>query len=641
MRAARSVGWLPASAVFFLVLLHLACLVVSTQDVSSLAKGTSLLDSWTPPLSTRGRYIVDANGRRFKLKGGNWHGASGTYTGFGDYDDPSNHHAGEVAYQTVLGLDRKPLDELVDDMIALGINTVRLPFSNEMLHTTSQVPDKALAANPQLHNKTPLEVYDVVVSALTRRGVAVILNNHTVRSRWCCGLDSNARWNGAQTTQEWIEDWVRLARRYSDNPRVVGAALYNEVRRDVIHDPSWGGGGEYDWYSASMAAATRIQREANADMLIIVEGINWVGVPAPLLPHWRPELQPVASLSHALPIPDKLVYSAHFYGYTGPNATGSIADSSLREVTYAELSSAQLRETVRDLAAYVATTASQHFTAPVWISEFGAGGRNEYSARARRWWRAFVDLLSEEDMDFAVWPLVGWHEFGQGDLWALNAYDAKGHRLGLLEAGDWRTPDWIRLIKGQKQTAQSTLRRTPTYRMLAPDWTPQQQSNWLHRNNIAQPGRKRASCPDGLRLMGFSADSRALCSDAVYGRYLWDYEDDGANVTVVRALPSSASTGRTSIAGRLTFSCPPNSLAIGYSTATVVCAPLVWRKASGQRRSVALAGQGAERALRHGRFADVGVPLGACEEDEIVAGYVRGQGGDISALLCERLAGRA
>lgn len=54
--------------------------------------------AWTPPLSTRGRYVVDANGNRFKLKGGNWHGASGTYTGSGDINDDANHHANENAY---------------------------------------------------------------------------------------------------------------------------------------------------------------------------------------------------------------------------------------------------------------------------------------------------------------------------------------------------------------------------------------------------------------------------------------------------------------------------------------------------------------------------------------------------------------
>lgn len=196
------------------------------QPASSPASSASLLDTWTPPLSTRGRYIVDSTGTRFHLRGGNLHGASGTYLGRGRYDDASNHHAGEVAYQTILCLDRKPLDELIDDILALGINTIRLPWSNEMIHTQTYVPDRALTANPQLRNRRPLEVFDEVVEALTRKGLAVILNNHTVKSIWCCGLDQNARWNQAQSTEQWIEDWVFMVRRYAHNPRVVGAALY-------------------------------------------------------------------------------------------------------------------------------------------------------------------------------------------------------------------------------------------------------------------------------------------------------------------------------------------------------------------------------------------------------------------------------
>lgn len=196
------------------------------KDQSFIAKKRDLLDSWSPPLTTRGRYVVDANGKRFRFAGGNWHGASGTYLGDGSIDDPANHHAGEVAYQTVLCLDRVAIDDIVQGFIDLGVNTVRLPFSNEMIHTTDVVPDKALTANPQLKNKTPLEIYDAAVEALTKRGIAVILNNHTNKNRWCCGVDGNERWNTGQTTEEWVDDWILMVKRYKDNARVVGADLY-------------------------------------------------------------------------------------------------------------------------------------------------------------------------------------------------------------------------------------------------------------------------------------------------------------------------------------------------------------------------------------------------------------------------------
>ena len=98
--------------------------VVAAPEQTPLVLATrDLNESWTPPLSTRGRYIVDATGQRFKLIAGNWHGASGTYNGRGDIGDPENHHAGEQAFQTPLCLDRVPIDELVQSFLDLGLTT--------------------------------------------------------------------------------------------------------------------------------------------------------------------------------------------------------------------------------------------------------------------------------------------------------------------------------------------------------------------------------------------------------------------------------------------------------------------------------------------------------------------------------------
>jgi len=96
------------------------------------------------------------------------------------------------------------------------------------------VQDDWVAANPRLRGKTPLEVFDAVIEALTGRGFAVILNNHTNKSRWCCSVnDDNERWNESQTDAEWADVWLLLVRRYKNNKRVVGADLYNEVRVDT------------------------------------------------------------------------------------------------------------------------------------------------------------------------------------------------------------------------------------------------------------------------------------------------------------------------------------------------------------------------------------------------------------------------
>jgi endoglucanase len=130
-----------------------------------------------------------------------------------------------------LGLQYVPISQIIDSFEEMGINTIRLQFSNAMLHDTTPVQDSWVAANPQFKGFTPLQVYDAVIKALTDRGFAVIVNNHTNTSLWCCGIDGNERWNESQDFNTWVSDWLLVVNRYKDNKRVVGADLYNEVRR--------------------------------------------------------------------------------------------------------------------------------------------------------------------------------------------------------------------------------------------------------------------------------------------------------------------------------------------------------------------------------------------------------------------------
>lgn len=274
---------------------------------------TQAAADWSAPLSTQGRYIVDGRGNRFRLKAANWDGAQGSWNGSGSTADPANHHAGQDAHDIPLGLDRVPLPRLLSDFRELGVNTIRLPFSNEVVHRTAPVPDAAVTANPGLRGKTPLQVYDAVVDALSQAGFAVILNNHTNTSRWCCGIDGNERWNSGRTTGAWADDWVFMARRYASVPGVVGADLYNEVRRDILDDPNWGLGDEHDWYAAAQTAGDRILTEADPRLLIVIEGINWTGLPVDGLP--------TAARSWPRPAPSPTPWSTPTSWSTRPTST--------------------------------------------------------------------------------------------------------------------------------------------------------------------------------------------------------------------------------------------------------------------------------------------------------------------------------
>ncbi|MFJ3923240.1 glycoside hydrolase family 5 protein [Streptomyces sp. NPDC090022] len=528
--------------------------------------------AWTPPLSTRGRYIVDAQGNRFRLRSGNWDGAQGSWNGSGDPADPATHHAGQPSYGIPIGLDRAPLPALLADFRALGLNSIRLPYSNEMLRTTAPVPDAAVAANPALRGRTPLQVFDAVVEALTADGFAVILNNHTVTTRWCCGLDGNERWNSSgRSTRQWADDWVTIARRYRSNPRVVGADLYNEVRRDVWNDPNWGLGDNHDWHAAAQEAADRILTEANPDLLVIVEGINWTGLPIDGFPHGRPTLTPARTLSHTLVVSGKLVYSAHFYGYTGPNHSGATGMGETHDPRYQDLSREQLHQVLRDQAFFVSAETGAHFTAPVWVSEFGIGA-DEQGAAPRAWFGNLTDYLTSADADFAYWPLVGWSGGpggSGGDTWALLRYDTAGRRSGALDAGDWRTPAWNALVTTPGRTGQ--VPATPSWYQLTTD----------HRDHVASlrtraggdwdNGARKAVCPDGSRLAGLShTGGRGLCVTS-------DLRAADGGHTVVRN-EAYVPPGGDWASGYTKFQCPAGQFLIGYSVrgervSAALCAP--------------------------------------------------------------------
>uniref|UniRef100_A0AAU1I647 Glycoside hydrolase family 5 protein n=1 Tax=Streptomyces sp. NBC_00180 TaxID=2903632 RepID=A0AAU1I647_9ACTN len=601
---------------------------------------TADAEDWTPPLSTRGRWIVDADGDRFKLRSGNWHGASGTWSGSGDQADDASHHAGENSGRTPLGLDRASVAEIIAGFREIGINSVRLPFSNEMVHDSRPVTDESVTANPSLRGRTPLEVYDAVVRDLTAAGLAVILNNHTNTTRWCCGVDGNERWNASQSTGTWENDWLFMARRYRDNPRVVGADLYNEVRRNVWDDPNWGLGDDHDWFAASQRVGNRILAEANPNLLIVVEGINWTGIPVDGLPHERPTLEPARRLSHTLIDSGKLVYSAHFYDYTGPNHSGATGTGETSDPRYRDLSPAELIAVLDRQAFFVAAEQDQHFTAPVWISEFGVGGRDETGQKPRAWFENFVDQLIRTDADFAYWPLVGRHQDRKGNGWALLHWDAEGRRMGVYDGDDWRAAAWTRLVEADGRTG--PVAPVADWSMLSPDHGDFVRSRRMRALPDWDSGARKAACPDGQRLLGLGhTGNRGICSDVTAGA-LWD--PAGGHEVVVDERHVAA--GRDWASGYTKLQCAEGQFLIGYSVrgaavSAALCATAPAGRLGASGRTVWFdRGDNRGPAAKGGDFAQ-GRYKGQCADDEYAAGIAYtgrvGSARTPDALYCRKL----
>ncbi len=356
------------------------------------------------PLSTSGRFIVDAHGRPVRLAGVNWYGA---------------HEDDGVAP----GLDRTHRSRLAKTIALHGFNSVRLPFSLWMTQQTKPVPDEYLAANPDLSGSTPMQVYDACVEALTGAGLIVIPNCHTLDPGWCCSeADGNGLWyNDRWPAAKFFAAWQDIAARYASNPLVAGMDIMNEPRRARVgwrvRTPTWGTGDKTD-VAAMYTTVGNLIHEINPHPLIICEGTSFAA-----------DLTGVARHPVRLEHPGKVVYSMHDYSWFHPGGQSRSA----------------YFDQMKKAGGYILGDQS----APLWIGEFGndtrslanfglgpspQGGQGDSGV----WWNNIEAWLTEHDVDWCWWALNPTQP--KGTIPVTNQHrsnwgDPEGY--GLL-APDWR-----------------------------------------------------------------------------------------------------------------------------------------------------------------------------------------------------------
>jgi endoglucanase len=318
------------------------------------------------PLRTQGRWVVDATGARFKFSGASWYGF-------------------ESADFVAAGLDRAPLTSLVRLVRQLGFNSVRIPFSNELVQTNPLVNASRLTANPQLVGLRSLEVLDRVIGALAAQGIVVILDNHVSRADWCCSeTDGNGLWYAPGYPEStWLAHWQALTMRYLNQPAVVAMELRNELRAANGVTPLWGGGDPLrDWRGAASRASAAIH-QLNPALLILVGGLNFGA-----------DLGGPYSNPLTLSVPNRLVWTAHDYAWfhTGAEDYASVKTSTGNAWSYL-------------------LTQNQPFTAPVVVGEFGTCNTSpdciSGSTAQGRWFQSFMQVMADADMDWLYWPLNG------------------------------------------------------------------------------------------------------------------------------------------------------------------------------------------------------------------------------------------
>ncbi|QIX01602.1 hypothetical protein AMS68_007119 [Peltaster fructicola] len=338
---------------------------------------TDKFDEFTPPLRTAGRHIIDANGQRFKLASINWYGSSDVYFVPG-------------------GLDKMHRTEMAATIRRMGFNSVRFPYSDQMVIENPVIDPIWLQANLDLLDpyvsgengraSDPLgpraiEVFNACVEAMTDAGIAVIINNHITNAHWCDGKNlCDSSWhndqygpvcNIRQTTQNWIDHWKTIMLPFVDNPLVIGADLRNEPR-GVWGTMKWG-----SWAKACEKVGEELLA-MQPNWLMVIEGVSSAN-----------DCSEAKNRPVTYSVPNRVVYSSHVYAWSG---WSSLEPYSKKPYPAFALDMEHnwgylLRSNI----------------APVWVGEFGAP-RGPH-AGDRHYWDNLMRYLKDVDADFGYWAL--------------------------------------------------------------------------------------------------------------------------------------------------------------------------------------------------------------------------------------------
>lgn len=231
--------------------------------------------------------IVDDSGARVTLRGVNWFGF-------------------ETETRAPHGLWARNMDEMLDQMKALGFNAVRLPLCPGTLRAEA-ASSIDYGRNPSLRGLNSLQLLDTVIAGLERRGLYFVIDHH----RPDCKQISELWYTQSYSEAQWIADLEFIAARYKDRGRFVGIDLKNEPHGAA----TWGtGNAATDWNLAAERAGRAVLAKA-PKQLVFVEGIarSDTCTSTQAGTWWGGNLAPQACKPLALPA-DKLVLSPHVYG---------------------------------------------------------------------------------------------------------------------------------------------------------------------------------------------------------------------------------------------------------------------------------------------------------------------------------------
>ncbi|RYP10463.1 hypothetical protein DL764_000646 [Monosporascus ibericus] len=400
-----------------------------TALVGAVASAAAAVAAPELPLSTQGRWIVDASGARVKLRCANW--------------------AGHMEANVPEGLHKQPVGRIADIIAAAGFNCVRLTYSvDHALAPNVKVADAFISSagsagvgreaidgllaqvaekNPWVlegEGATTRRVFEEVIKSLWDRGVVTILDNHVSKAGNID--DGNGWWDEAFGynrmnsryfhTQNWLDGLSAMASWGARQPGVVGLGLRNEVREWLLQ----GLNGRADWYKY-MEQGARLVHAAHPDALILIGGtlsstdLSHVKVRNLDWSEWR----------------DKHVWEWHSYSFT-VNFPNSGQNCDFTRDQYGWNNGFVLEQ-------------NRPWTAPLILSEFGfgmvGGPRDGLNDDDRAYFDCLKGYVLDNDSEWAIWGIMGSYYFRDGQV----DYDEP---YGVLNRDweDFRNPKLLELL---------------------------------------------------------------------------------------------------------------------------------------------------------------------------------------------------
>ncbi len=374
-------------------------------------------DDW---LHVDGNQIVDIEGKKVWLTGANWFG----------------FNAGE---RTFHGLWSVNLDSTVQAIAERGINILRVPISTELLYEWSQgsttLPNVNTSTNPELVDKTDLEIFDIFLAIAKKYGIKVLLDVHSAEAD-NSGHVYRMWYKGEMTSEIFYQSWEWVTARYQNDDTILAMDIENEPHGKPWTDTDfakWDNSTDVNnWKYACETASKRIL-DINPNMLVLCEGIesfpadgiNWISKDKNeyLNNWWGGNLQGVKDYPIDLgEHQDQLVYSPHDYGplvYKQPWFYEGFNKDTLYNDVW------------KDNWMFI----HEEGIAPLLLGEWGGfmdGGDNE------KWMIAIRDLIIEHGLHHTFWCINP----NSGDTGGLLNNDWKTwdeEKYALFEPSLWKT----------------------------------------------------------------------------------------------------------------------------------------------------------------------------------------------------------